>query len=115
LLKPSQRDTDRSTYPLNGLCYFLAEALYRLAPERFTSWRISWGEGRIHWFLKDHDGAIIDMVSHGYPKPLCTRKEYARGEPQPFLSRGSISRPARVLIEPAGLALPAPARTQKGA
>jgi hypothetical protein len=105
---PRQRDTDRSAYPLNGLCYFLAEALYRLDPERFTSWRISWEDGGTHWLLKDHDGAIIDMVSHGYPEPLCTAEEYTWGQPMPFRSHGHISWRARALIERAGLTFPTP-------
>jgi hypothetical protein len=104
-----QRDTDRRAYPLNGLCYFLAEALYRLDPERFTSWCIFWEDGGTHWFLKDKDGAIIDMVSHGYTVPLCTAEEYTWGQRMPFRSHGRISRRTRALLEHAGLTLPTPA------
>jgi hypothetical protein len=115
LLHPHYRNSDRSEYDLNGLCYALCEALYRLAPERFTPRCLPWQDGGTHWFLKDHDGAIIDMVSYGYPEPLCTAEEYTWGQPMPLRSHGRISWRARALIERAGLTFPTPAPTQQGA
>jgi hypothetical protein len=112
LVHPDYRDSDRSQYALNGLCYALCEALYHLCPGLVTPWRILWENGGSHWFVKDQTGAILDLVSHPGPL-LCDPEDYAAGWQVPFLTP-QPSRRARLLVARAGLAFPAPARTQKG-
>ena len=104
LIKKEYRDADRTDYPLNGLCYVLCEALYHLSPDTLKPFRIDWKAGGTHWFLRDTEHVIIDMVSHG-EKPLCTPKEYNAGRRANFLPQSPSLR-ARTLLDRAGLSLP---------
>lgn len=107
LLHPAYRDSDRSAFVLNGLCYTLAEALYYVCPGQFTPWRIRWEDGGSHWFLKAQDGAIVDLVS--YPELLCPSDDYGAAQRVGFLSSARMSQRCRVLLERAGLKVPPPA------
>jgi hypothetical protein len=106
LIKAAYSDTDRTCFPLNGLCYVLAEALSHVCPGRFTPFRLAWEDGTSHWFLRDQDDAVIDLVSHGGP-PLCTPEEYASATRARFLTH-TPSKRTRTLLERAGLSIPSP-------
>ena len=106
LVTGSYRDLDRRRFPLNGLCYPLAEALYRLFPGRFTPYRLRWEDKASHWFLKDQDSTVIDLLSHK-GTPFCTPDEYAAARRASFVNH-QPSRRARTLLERAGLTLPCP-------
>ena len=112
LITGSYRDLDRGRFPLNGLCYPLVEALSRLFPGRFTPYRIRWEDKTSHWFLKEQDGTVIDLLSHN-GTPFCTQDEYAAARRAHFVNH-QPSRRARTLLERAGLPLPTPAHGTKG-
>jgi hypothetical protein len=63
LLKAQYRDSDRSRIPLNGLCYVLSECMYHIFPGAFQPYRISWGGGDTHWFLRTDDGRVLDTIA----------------------------------------------------
>ena len=112
LLHEDYADTDQTEHPLDGLCYPLSEALYYACPGQFTPWRITWEDRSTHWFLRDKEGVVFDLVS--YPGPLCDPEDYAAGQPRGFLSSPRMSWRCRVLLERAGLGIPPPAQRVKG-
>ena len=112
LINGKYRHLDRTVFPLNGLCYVLAEALWHLYPGRFTIWRIDWEGGGTHWFLTDTDNTVIDLLSYN-GTPFCTDEEYDTARGAAFLPQ-TPSKRAKVLAERAGLTLPEPAPGVKG-
>lgn len=105
LIKKEYRDLDRSEIELNGLCYVLAECVYHLFPGEFKSYYIKWDDGMTHWFLRYRDGTILDPIGPD-GKECCTPEEYATARRAAFLTKAPSKR-ARILLERAGLALPA--------
>lgn len=50
---------------MRGNCYVTSEALYHLLGGKESGWkpmRMRW-EGDTHWFLKRHDGMILDLTT----------------------------------------------------
>jgi hypothetical protein len=103
---------DRSEYPLEGLCHPLSQALFCLHPGAFTAWYVEWEDGDSHVFLRDASGEVLDLVS--YPDLLLCDEDYAAAVPVRWRPRLPTQR-TRTLVARAGLTLPTPARTQKGA
>jgi hypothetical protein len=107
LLTPAFRDRADRADPLDGLCNPLSQALFCLYPRQFTAWVVEWDDDTSHVFLRDRDGAVLDLVS--YPELLCEDEDYDAGEPV----RWQYSRPdtrTRALLARAGLTLPLPTR-----
>jgi hypothetical protein len=85
------RNVDRSEVDLNGLCYVLSECLYHLFPAILTPYRISWGDGNTHWFLRDKEGKIIDPISED-GREICAQEEYALAREAAFLTKAPSKR-----------------------
>jgi hypothetical protein len=104
LLKGEYRTLDRAEIPLNGLCYVLSECMYHLFPGLFTPYRISWGDGTTHWFLRFPDGNIIETIAeHG--KECCDPNDYETARRVAFFTK-TPSKRARMLLERSGLVPP---------
>ena len=105
LLKGQYRNSDRTEIPLNGLCYVLSECMVHLFPGLFTSYRISWGDGTTHWFLRFSDGTILDTIAENGQECIDS-ESYEMARRAAFLTK-VLSRRSRVLLDRAGLAAPA--------
>ena len=105
LIKGRYRDLDRTRIELNGLCYVLSECLFHLFPGVFSPYRISWGGGATHWFLRFADGTILDAIASD-GRECCSMEEYAMSRRAAFFTKAPSKR-ARILLERAGLSLPA--------
>jgi hypothetical protein len=102
LLKPQYRGLDRRKIPLNGLCYVLSECMFHLFPGAFQPYRINWGEGDTHWFLRMSDGTIFETTAAEGEE--CYRPtEYAEARRASFFTKQPSKR-ARALLERAGFA-----------
>ena len=103
LFHPAYRDSDKSEFPLEGLCHPLAQALFCLFPGQFTAWYVEWEDGLGHVFLRDASGDVLDLVA--YPDVL-DDEDYAAAVPIRWRPRSPTQRP-RTLLARAGLAIPA--------
>lgn len=83
LIKQQYESVDRSEVDLNGLCYVLSECMHHLFPE-LKSYRIGWGDGTSHWFLRYPNGLILDVISEN--GECCDPDEYEGAKPRPFLT-----------------------------
>lgn len=104
LLKLEYRDSDRSEAPLSGLCYVLSECMYHLYPGIFTPYRISWGDGTTHWFLRLFNGDIFDSIQE-FGEECCEPEDYESARRVGFLSKEPSKR-SRTLLKRSGLTLP---------
>ena len=64
LFHPDYRDSDTRTFPLDGLCHPLSQALFCLFPGAFTAWYVEFEDGDGHVFLRDAEGTVVDLVSY---------------------------------------------------
>lgn len=96
LVKPAYRDLDRSEVDLNGLCYVLSECLYHLHPGLLTPYRISWGDGTTHWFLRYSNGEILDAIAEAGHE-CCAKENYGRARRRPFFTKNPSKRAIKLL------------------
>jgi hypothetical protein len=104
LLKPEYRDGDSSEVPYDGFCYVLSECMFHLFPGEFMPYRINWGDGGSHWFLRFSDGSIFEPNMKNAAEIPGLHYEDARRR-RGFL-RKQPSKRARTLLKRAGLSLP---------
>ena len=88
----------------------MSQALFCLFPGQFTAWYVESEDGLGHVFLRDAAGDVLDLVA--YPDVLGD-EDYAAAVPIRWRPRSPTQR-TRTLLARAGLAVPTPARTQKG-
>lgn len=109
LLKGDYAYVDRTVVPLNGFCYILTEAMWRLFPGLFTPYRLGLekiGDDGSHWFLKDRNSNIVEtVVPEGKPTAF-KLAEYGLARRKHRLITDGPSKRCVELIKRAGLELP---------
>jgi len=101
-LRDRYRDRWTPDRPTTGYCYVVTEVLYHfLAPDGYRPHVMKTGGDDTHWFLKGHDGEVIDLTDDQFDYEL----DYSQGKPQSFRTR-EISERGQVLAELIGLRTP---------
>jgi len=79
-----------------GNCYVTSEAVYHLLGGKDAGWvpQFLSHEGKTHWYLRHHDGLILDLTCSQFMTPV----PYERGKGIGFMTR-EPSRRGRELME----------------